>query len=577
MASKKKKKEKLADYTYTQIIPVVSVSDQNQLVSIADRQGQCRAATYNKLGSLQGWGLHWKGADKIVRDLCPPQQELPGKLREWAVNDCFKAISAQQEAAKTFICREIWRRYSHTANEAARKAWYEEKVKELTTKLKSEGEKCKKEDKETVWKQALLELRANEIETRRIYLFGLLYDDPTKDAELHRIFRKHYVPGHTFVRNQIVYQGQGYTTTRLKRNLIRIDVQGLKRGQKISLVIRSQRKPTGQIRLILNEEGSWEVHTPFTDKIVVSAQKPKKKVGLDKGYTEGFYSSDETIIAPKLGKTLTKKTEKSNKRNKNRNRLFQHAENHPDKQKASKIKACNLGTKKKNKQLKQDKATIRCMIRSCLYTYIKQPTLIVAEDLSRPIPGKKLVKSLNRKLNQWMKGELQDSLIAIGRKTGSTVATVNCAYTSQIDSQTGTLLGSRKGDRFIRITGDVLQSDYNASLNIRNRYDDPRIRQYMNSDDVRKVLLDDTIRYLHSIGETVASAIRNNWLAKKFHFEAISLEASTTHRGCGYVETSMAGSSHPGNENDQYLPESTRNQQQFSHECVERSTDSSVA
>jgi len=359
--------------------------------------------------------------------------------------------------------------------------------------------------------------------------------------------------------------------------LIQLEVQGLQRGQKIFLVIRSQRIPTKQIRVIQNEEGNYEVHTTFTDKIVVSTEKPKKRIGLDKGYTEGFYSSDETVIAPKLGETLTRKTAKINKRNKNRNRLFQHAEQNPDRKKAASIKACNLGSKNKNKHLQKDKATIRCMIRKDLYAYITQPTLIVAEDLSRPIPGKKRSISLNRKLNQWMKGELQDSLIAIGRKTGSTVATVNCAYTSQIDSQTGTLLGSRKGDRFIRITGDVLQSDYNASLNIRNRYDDPRIRQYMNSDDVRKVLLDDTIRYLHSIGETVASAIRNNWLALKFHFEAISLEASTTHRGCGYVETSMAGSSHPGNENDQYLPESTRNQQQFSHECVERSTDSSVA
>lgn len=134
LTSKKKKKEKLTDYTYTQVIPVLTVSDQEQLISVADRQGQCRAATYNKLGSLQGWGLHWKGADKIVRGLCPPQDELPGKLREWAVNDCFKAISAQQEAAKVFIRREIWRRYPITSQEKARKQWYTEQVELLGKK-----------------------------------------------------------------------------------------------------------------------------------------------------------------------------------------------------------------------------------------------------------------------------------------------------------------------------------------------------------------------------------------------------------------------------------------------------------
>ncbi|MEM9925180.1 MAG: hypothetical protein AAF915_15745 [Cyanobacteria bacterium P01_D01_bin.50] len=566
---KKKKKEKLTDYTYTQVIPVVSVSDPDQLISIADRQGQCRAVTYNKLGSLQGWGIHWKSADKTVRQLCPSQEELPGKLREWAVNDCFKAISAQQEAAIVFIRRNIWRKYPTTTQEKTRKQWYTEQVDVL-------GKKSKKEDRERIWEQALVLYPADEIETRRNFLFGLLYKHPTKDPELHHIFRKYYVPGHTFVINQIVYQDQGYKATRLKRNLVQLDVQGLLRAQKIQLIIRCQRIPTKQIRVILTKEGEYEVHTTFTDKIVVSADKPKKKVGLDKGYTEGFYSSDETVIAPKLGETLTRKTALSNKKNKNRNRLFQHAQKHPNSKKSSNIKACNLGTHKKNRRLKKDKATIRCMIRKDLYAYITQPTLIIAEDLSRPIPGKKMAKSLNRRLNQWMKGELQDSLTAIGRKTGSTVALVNCAYTSQMDSQTGTLLGSRKGDRFIRFTGDVLQSDYNASCNIRARHNDPRIQLYMTSDAILHVLLGDTVRYLHSIGETVASAIRNDWLANKFHFEAISLEANITHRGCGYVETGMVGSSDPRNENDQCLP-IARNQQQLSHEIVKQSTDSPSA
>ncbi|MEO0843848.1 MAG: hypothetical protein AAF063_33900 [Cyanobacteria bacterium J06643_5] len=98
----------------------------------------------------------------------------------------------------------------------------------------------------------------------------------------------------------------------------------------------------------------------------------------------------------------------------------------------------------------------------------------------------------------------------------------------------------------------------------------------MTSDAVREVLLGDTVRYLLSIGETVYKAIRNNWLAKKFHKEALSLEANITQRGSGYVETSKAGSSYPKNTNDQSLP-ATRNQQQFSHECLDTSSDSSVA
>lgn len=293
---------------------------------------------------------------------------------------------------------------------------------------------------------------------------------------------------------------------------------------------------------------------------------PQKVVGLDKGYTEGFYSSENVVIAPKLGKQLTKKTNRITAKNKNRSRIYNHAENLKTRgfsEKSAKIHRNNLGKAAKNRRLKKDKATIKGMIRQDLYRYITEPTQIVAEDLSSTILGKKRAKSMNRKLNQWMKAQLQESLEALERKTGSTVTLVNCAYTSQMDSQTGTLLGSRNGDCFTRYTGDVCQSDYNASLNIKNRKQDSRIHLYMPSEQVRAVLLDDTIRYLHSIGETVSSAIENNWLASKFHKEALSLQASTTHRGSGYVETNRAGSPNSKDKTDQYLPV-IENQQQFS-------------
>ncbi|MEM9928073.1 MAG: hypothetical protein AAF915_30855 [Cyanobacteria bacterium P01_D01_bin.50] len=527
-----KKKEKLTKYTYTQVIPVVSVSDASQLNSIADLQGQCRAQVYNKLGSKQGWEMGrkkdgWKFVDPIVRKLCPQQEQLPGKLREWVINDCFKAITAQQEAAIVFIKRDIWRKCPYTNQEKQRKAWYQSEVKKL-------GSKAKKEDKENVWSKALEEFPKNEIEQHRDYLFSLLYSNPTKDNWLHRRFRKHYVPGHTFVRNQIVYQGQGYTATRLKRNLIKLELQSLERGKKIELIIRSQRIPTGQIRVIKNDAGIYEIYTTFKAQIIVSSEKPKDIVGVDKGYTEGFYTSENQVIAPGLSKKLTEKTERTTNSNKNRYRLRQYAEvleSNGDTKKANRIRNRNLTSKKKNKRLQRDKNTITCLVRSDLYKQITKPTRIVAEDLSRPIPGKKMAKYLNRKLNQWMKGELKESLEALGQRTGSIITEVNCAYTSQVDSLTGTLLGRRSKDCFTRYTGDVIQADYNASCTIRSRFEDEEILRWMTSDQVRRVLLIRTIRYLQSIQETVASAIRNKWLAKKFHKEAFSLEANVLPQG----------------------------------------------
>ncbi len=46
---------------------------------------------------------------------------------------------------------------------------------------------------------------------------------------------------------------------------------------------------------------------------------------------------------------------------------------------------------------------------------------------------------------------------------------VNPAYTSQIDSCTGLLQGTRRGDRFYGLDGVVLDADTNAARNILQR------------------------------------------------------------------------------------------------------------
>lgn len=150
-----------------------------------------------------------------------------GILREWAISDCFKAITAQQKAAKVYIGRAIWRRIPIANQEQQRKSWLAQQLSQLSKKANIA-------DKESLWNEALLVFPVTEEENDRKYLFDLLYNNPTKNNWLHKTFRNLYVPGHTYVRNQIVYQSQGYKATRLKRNLIQIDVQGLKRGKKIT-------------------------------------------------------------------------------------------------------------------------------------------------------------------------------------------------------------------------------------------------------------------------------------------------------------------------------------------------------
>jgi hypothetical protein len=104
---------------YTQVIPVVTCSDMIQVKEIMARCRIPRALTYNKLGSVQGWGIDWKKADLIIRTILKPTDiGLPSKLWEWSVSDTMKAILAQQEGAKTFLIKEIYR---HTANTDKRK------------------------------------------------------------------------------------------------------------------------------------------------------------------------------------------------------------------------------------------------------------------------------------------------------------------------------------------------------------------------------------------------------------------------------------------------------------------------
>jgi IS605 OrfB family transposase len=195
------------------------------------------------------------------------------------------------------------------------------------------------------------------------------------------------------------------------------------------------------------------------------------------------------------------------------------------------ILAHNLGYKVKSRRLKREKATIQNFIRKDLRRVITSPTVIFAEDLTQPIQGKLAAKGINRKLNQWMKGELQASLEKISKETGSTLSVVNPAYTSQMCSLSRTLLGSRNGDRFTCYTGVVIQADENAALNILHRGSDGEVTRWMKYAEVRKVLIKRTVRYLASIGKTVTEALDLGWLISKFKVEALSFEAEISPTG----------------------------------------------
>jgi IS605 OrfB family transposase len=515
----KKQKTQTTEETYTQVVPVVFCSNEVMVQALLQRSGTVKAQTYNLFGSLKGWGVSpMSSPDKKLRGLFGMAGfDDAKKLHEWQSLDTVKAIGAQQEAAKSLIGRKIWRKCPMSEVEKQRRQW-------LSAHRK--GEKATKAEVE----QSYFVYPRCTVQIERERLYDLLNHDPTGDAWLHRVFRDEYQRGHTFQRNQVVYQSQGYRCKRLTRNTVMLTLNGLTRKDKVQLNLKCRHVLTGQIRVIQNEQGEFEVHCTRRRQTVKVVAAPSQSIGVDKGYTEAFFTSDGEEIGKGLGKLMTAKTERIARTNRNRYRIRCHALTLTPEKQAAMLES-NLGYKVKSRKLAREKNTIKSFIRADLRRMVTVPTVIYAEDLTQPIRGKQQAKRINRKLNQWMKGELQDSLEVIAKETGSIVKTVNPAYTSQMDHLTGTLLGNRAGDRFTRITGNVIQSDKNAAKNILMRGSDSEITRYMKASEVRTILLIRTVRYLASIGKTVTEAVNLGWLHSKFTAEAYKLEAELSPHG----------------------------------------------
>ena len=120
---------------------------------------------------------------------------------------------------------------------------------------------------------------------------------------------------------------------------------------------------------------------------------------------------------------------------------------------------------------------------------IDKAGVIVTEDLTSPIAGKKFGKNVSRRLSSWTKGVIAQAIENVSRRRGSTVIYVNAAYTSQIDSRNGTLTGTRSVDKFYCEDGEVLQADMNAARNVLARVKDCEIDQWMPYQKVKSILL----------------------------------------------------------------------------------------
>ncbi|MCK6511369.1 zinc ribbon domain-containing protein [Myxococcota bacterium] len=421
----------------------LTVSKYKRLEELARRLGLLRSEVWQQFGSLKGVGTN----HREVRDQWLKEQrefDVPARLWKETLRDVFKDIQAYRESAKV-------------------------KVRAALQKRDIPSEEKKR-------------------------LFDLLASPRwTEDNYLRRLMRRHYKHGHTRVRNQIILDPCCYKAF-VDRGRAWIEMMSLESRQRLAIPLSTNRAPSGTLRLILRG-GRVELHYAVEEERVCSVRPcGSLVVGLDKGYSEVFTDSDGQRHGLGFGDLLTKESDGLKEKYQRRNKLSAIAEKKPHKR--DRIRKFNLGRKKLDERQRKHRAKVESVIYRAVHDVVDKAGTIAAEDLSFVSKSRSLGASQNRRLSGWVKGLMGRALYAVSRRRGASVCLVSCAYTSQMDSRYGILLGTRKGDSFYCFDGVVLDADINAARNILARLEEPEIRLFMPYPQVKELLQERTEQFL---------------------------------------------------------------------------------
>ncbi len=401
----------------------------NALLEQAKRLGVIRSEVWQRFSSLNGVGLQ----DRKVRDEWIKEGRkfnVPANAWKQTLADAMGDIKAHREAAKVQVKRAI-RRRTHENSEQKR----------LYTLLKS--------------------------------------DKYADDKYLSRVMRAACRRGHNHTHNQINARSDDYTVFTLKKN-VWIKIPSLVKGKRIAIPLNTTIAPKGNLRLILRNE-KVEVH--YAIEVTKTNDCGTKTIGVDKGFTEALTDSDGEHHGINLGDVLSKESDHLKLKYQRRYKLRGIALKKPHVQKH------NLGRKKLDKQAIKHQSTVKTIVHEAVNTVINKAAVLVVEDLTSPISGKKFGKNVSRRLSSWTKGVIAHAIENISHRRGSTVVHVNAAYTSQMDSRNGTLTGKRCGDKFYCADGVVLQADVNAARNVLARLQDTEISLWIPYQQVKSILL----------------------------------------------------------------------------------------
>ena len=264
-----------------------------------------------------------------------------------------------------------------------------------------------------------------------------------------------------------------------------------KKGQRIELISKNTKQY--QTEATVKIDGN-KLRIGFPIEVKQKALKNNRvnEIGIDKGFIDLITTSNNKIYGHRYCDEIKEHIDKYLLTQKERGRYWSLYYKYKiiNPKKAERIKKNNLGYIKFNKNKKLTKETKRKFINESINRFIKEerPTEIIVEDLSWEKKSKKKRYRLGFDLSTWDKGYLQERLEFKAYENNIKITTVNPAYTSQICSCCGKL-GERVGKTFkCNSCNQVLDSDYNAAINIKKRKKNTSITTYMKPKKVLEIL-----------------------------------------------------------------------------------------
>ena len=430
-------------------------SDELDLIAL--RLGKLRSDIWNEFGSLKAWSVSKFDIDKALRG-SNDKYQLPAKLWEATLYDVIDDIHLVQAACIEKVMKALGQSYQLFQA-----------------------------------KRGVLQLT---LETR----------EWLNHPKLCTLVRKFWYRGHTKVSNQIILKA--YDTKFDGNNVVWLRFGGLEKGKTLKLPTTLLTEVKCQLRLI-KRNGRWEIH--YTADI----QKAEKKtegniIGVDRGYTEVYATSsndDARFLGEDFGAIQTSYTDFRTAKLVKRNKLKSVADKailRGDAARADRINRNNLGRIKWDSRESSFKGRIKTIVFTATHSLMSNAIKVAYEDLTEQIKSKKpMKKRMKRNVSSWCKGIVADALKQVSSRVGCTVVSVNCAYTSQLDSRFGTLTGTRLGDKFTGHDGVVMHSDTNAADNVLARMGDVEIPRYMKHKDAQVILLERTRKFQEQLNQFV--------------------------------------------------------------------------